>query len=291
MVGYNSTLLKRYQSHINVEWCNQVGSIKYLFKYVNKGPDRITATVSRPKTDADTEEHNKNKNEIDEFYDCRYVSACEACWRIFAFDIHYRTPSVERLSFHIKGGQPVMYDGEDPIDDVLSKPSVGKSQFLEWFECNKIYPEARQLSYVQMPTKFVWNGSSKRWTPRQKGFAIGRMHYVPPRTGDLYYLRILLNKVKGVTSYEDIKTVNGKLYSTNKEACYALGLLDDDKEYIECIDEANKWASGEFCRKLFVSLITSDSISRPEYVWEHTWKILSEDINYIRRQETGVPGN
>nr|XP_043638209.1 ATP-dependent DNA helicase PIF1-like [Erigeron canadensis] len=134
-----------------------------------------------------------------------------------------------------------------------------------------------------MPTKFVWNASIKKWTPRQKGYAIGRLHYVPVKTGDLYYLRILLNKVKGPMSYEDIKTVNGQEYTTCKEACYALGLLDDDKEYIECIVEANKWASAV---KLYVSLITSDSLSRPEYVWEHTWKLLSEDINYIRRQTT-----
>nr|GEZ34650.1 uncharacterized protein [Tanacetum cinerariifolium] len=90
VVPYNPGLLRRYQSHINVEWCNQVGSIKYLFKYINKGPDRVTAALEDVEVD-----------EIKDYYDCRYLSTCEAAWRIYGFDIHYRFPPVERLPFHL----------------------------------------------------------------------------------------------------------------------------------------------------------------------------------------------
>lgn len=131
MVGYNPTLLKRYQAHINVEWCNQIGSIKYLFKYINKGPDRISAKFIRGKKDKNGSEPNEKKDidEIKGYYDCRYISACEASWRLFAFNVHYQYPHVERLSFHLKGKQPVMYEGDDIIEDVLSKPSVKNSKF------------------------------------------------------------------------------------------------------------------------------------------------------------------
>nr|GFA58701.1 hypothetical protein [Tanacetum cinerariifolium] len=94
VVPYNPGLLRRYQAHINVEWYNQVGSIKYLLKYINKGSDRVSATVDGEEVD-----------EIKDFLNCRYLSACEAAWRIYGFEIHYRTPSVEQFPVHLKDEQ------------------------------------------------------------------------------------------------------------------------------------------------------------------------------------------
>ncbi|XP_074314425.1 uncharacterized protein LOC141649639 [Silene latifolia] len=92
------TLLLKYRAHINVEWCNQSRSIKYLFKYINKGSDRVTMQSSYTRRN---EEDPGRFDEIKRFYDCRYLSACEAAWRIFGIDIHYRTPAIERLQYHL----------------------------------------------------------------------------------------------------------------------------------------------------------------------------------------------
>ena len=77
VVPYNSKLLLKYQAHINVEWCNQSRAIKYLFKYINKGHDRVT--VSFTKNDSATGEKDAATiDEIKNYYDCRYLSPCEA---------------------------------------------------------------------------------------------------------------------------------------------------------------------------------------------------------------------
>nr|GEZ70494.1 hypothetical protein [Tanacetum cinerariifolium] len=155
VVPYNPGLLQRYQSHINVEWCNQLGSIKYRFKYINKGPDRVTAAVEDVEVD-----------EIKENYDCRYLSACEAAWRIYGFDIHYRFPPVERLPFHLKGEQSVIFDATDSVDYALDKALVNETKFIAWMETNKTDKEARKLLYHEFPTYYVWKQEERIWLKR-----------------------------------------------------------------------------------------------------------------------------
>ena len=100
--------------------------------------------------------------------------------------------------------------------------------------------------------------------------SVGRLFYVHPGVGELYYLQILLNTVRGLTCYEDIKTVNSVLYPSFGDACYVTSLLDDDKEYIDGITEASFWRSGHFLRCLFITMLYSISVSRPEFIWEST---------------------
>jgi hypothetical protein len=75
---------------------------------------------------------------------------------------------------------------------------------MAWMDANKKYPYARNLTYGEFPTKFVWNKGDRKWTPRKRGFSIGRLHYVPPGSGQKFYLRTLLNYVRGPTSFDDI---------------------------------------------------------------------------------------
>ncbi|XP_019195688.1 PREDICTED: uncharacterized protein LOC109189535 [Ipomoea nil] len=189
--------------------------------------------------------------------DNRYISPCEAVWSLFGFDIQLRAPSVERLSFHLPNQQSVVFADDDPVENIVNRPTIAQIMFLEWFEANKTFPDARELTYVEMPTRFVWKKDLRKWQPRKKRFSIGRIFYVPPATGEIFYLRCLLNKIRGPTSYADIRTVNGVHYVSFRDACYARGLVDDDNEYVDAIDEASHWASADQLRRLFVTLLMS----------------------------------
>ncbi len=37
------------------------------------------------------------------FLDARYFSSSEACWRVFKFAMHERTPNVVKLAVHLEG--------------------------------------------------------------------------------------------------------------------------------------------------------------------------------------------
>jgi hypothetical protein len=89
-------LLTKYNAHINIEVCNNIRAIKYLFKYVYKRHDCATIEISRQNDNA-TEGNVVEVDEIKKNLDCRYVFASESAWRIFKFDMHEQFCVVECL--------------------------------------------------------------------------------------------------------------------------------------------------------------------------------------------------
>ncbi|RYR37712.1 hypothetical protein Ahy_A09g042589 [Arachis hypogaea] len=95
----------------------------------------------------------------------------------------------------------------------------------------------KSLTYSEFLNKFVWKDDVCMWVPRKQGFSIGRLTHVPQGNGEDYYLRLLLNIQKRCTSFVDLRIVHDVVYDTFKEAYYALGILQDDKEFVNAILE------------------------------------------------------
>ncbi|RZC03256.1 hypothetical protein D0Y65_018084 [Glycine soja] len=127
------------------------------------------------------------------------------------------------------------------------------------------------------------------WHLRKKGYTIGRLLWVPPITGELFYLRMMITVCKGPTSFEDLRTVDNVQYPTYREACFAMGFLQDDKEFIEAIKEAKDWGSAHYIRKLFVLLLLTATMNKPKQVWDQTWHWMADDIVYNYRKSSASP--
>ncbi|GER27441.1 helicase-like protein, partial [Striga asiatica] len=78
-------------------------------------------------------------------------------------------------------------------------------------------------------------------------------------------------------------------HDSYRDACFSLGLVEDDKEYIEGIIETSQWSSTNSLRNLFATLLSSDTLGLPEFVWDSCWPYLSDDILYNRRRDLQHP--
>ncbi|KAF8088731.1 LOW QUALITY PROTEIN: hypothetical protein N665_0531s0004 [Sinapis alba] len=235
VIPHNIDILKKYEAHIKVELCNRTSAVKYMFKYITKGVDKATAVLKKGigRVPLTKEAVTKQPNEIQDFIECCYLSACESMWRIFGFHIHKRKPSVQKLITHLEGEHNITVKETDDLGRVIRKPGIEKTMFTELMVLCRRSEFAQTLTYVQIPEYF--GTIALKWSKPKKEVQIGRVVTVHPSSGDRYYLRILINKIKDPRSYDELKTFNDVKYPDYKSVCYARGYLDNDvlaREYV-----------------------------------------------------------
>jgi hypothetical protein len=121
----------------------------------------------------------------------------------------------------------------------------------EYFKMNIEDPKARQYLYREFLEYYIWVKSGKYWKPRKQHFQNGRLVYANPAEGCRYYLRILLNHVRGATSYESLRTVRGVLCPTFRDACEKLELITSDGSLDETMSEASHFQMSCALRRMF----------------------------------------
>jgi len=109
------------------------------------------------------------------------------------------------------------------------------------------------------------------------------MYYAHPTSSERYYLRMLLNCVKGATSYEHLQIVDGREHDTFKDACIVMGLFADDNEWDQALEETGVWASRRQLRDMFASMLMFCEVTNPKQLWDAHWEFLSDDIEAMTR--------
>ncbi|GJZ41767.1 ATP-dependent DNA helicase PIF1-like protein, partial [Tanacetum coccineum] len=120
---------------------------------------------------------------------------------------------------------PLTLQDSKNLPELLEREGINITMFTDSFELNKRDTDAREFTIV----------------------------YSSLASEERYYLRMLLNVVRGAKSFKELMTVNKQAYTTFKVACFAYELLNDGKE---C------W---------------------PLQLWEENWTALSEDILHKTR--------
>ncbi|CAN0898455.1 ATP-dependent DNA helicase PIF1 [Linum grandiflorum] len=263
VVPYNRNLLVKYQAHMNVEICHKGQLIKYLFKYITKGPDRSEVTAER-----------RPEDEIAQYLDCRSISSYEAIWRLYGFKIHERSPAVFRLCVHLPNEHTVAYPEHQSVPSIINRPGVEKTMLTEWFTLNRSSPSARKYLYSEITHAYVWDKDYSLWTPRKKGFVIGRIASVPPRT-DVFF--------------GDLRTVNGVLCRDYQEACQMLGLLANDDEWNAVMAEVSQWGMPPLIRSTYVSLLLFCQVASPIVLFNQWWPSMSDDFRHQLEQLSENP--
>nr|GEV64161.1 hypothetical protein [Tanacetum cinerariifolium] len=165
---------------------------------------------------------------------------------------------IERIEDDVEGlgkGRVIIQQDYDQmkVEFQKSRSQVFELQRKQFEQRNKIAFAHYRISNL----KHVIEEIKTRQQTDQEDFlnAISKLSDpVPISTGDAYFCRMLLNSAKGCRTHDEIKKVNGIVYPTYKGACYAMGLLDDDKDYVESIKDIAHWAPTEHL--LFVTLLS-----------------------------------
>jgi hypothetical protein len=271
VVCHSRYLIWKYRCHINVESIASVKAIKYIYKYVYKGHDRITM------------EFGTCSDEIKQYLDARYVSSCEAHWRLYMFAKQEHHPTIVCLQVHLPNHQPVRFnpDAVGNMQDVVNRRANQATTLTEWFKSNSESAANHDLLYQDFPSRMVWNKKECKWTTRKRdSFALGRMYHAHPTCGERFYLRLLLTCVKGATSFEHLYSFEGVHHPSFREACIACGLLDDDCEWRQCLNEAKHMQMGEQLHRLFITILRECTPANPRDLWDTFWDDICDDLRH-----------
>ena len=108
---------------------------------------------------------------------------------------------------------------------------------------------------------------------------------ISPIDGERYFLCMLLTVVRGQKSFTDLRTVDGMVFNTVKEACVALGLLADDSEWESTLAEAIFFKTGSTLRTLFATILQFDTIINSARLWDMFREHLCDDLKRRLQQE------
>uniref|UniRef100_A0A914Y5J4 Uncharacterized protein n=1 Tax=Panagrolaimus superbus TaxID=310955 RepID=A0A914Y5J4_9BILA len=235
VVPHNKYLLLKYDCHINVECTiGQTGSPKYTCKYVTKMGDVVCAKIHKTKLNKDGEEVI-DFDEGERHLIGRIMTGCEGWMKSGNIWVIKQSHIVECLQVHLEGDNTKVFE---PGYEAEAADKDDKSHLLAFFALCAKDKSARKYTYRDIPQHYRYKNGAwiKRKINPSKFFV--RIRHVSPKNSELFALRMLLMKVKGPQSFEDLRTVKGEIFPTFLQTAQKLGLWESDELHMKAIQEA-----------------------------------------------------
>jgi cobalamin biosynthesis Co2+ chelatase CbiK len=112
------------------------------------------------------------------------------------------------------------------------------------------------------------------------------MYSASPREGERFFLRLLLLHVRGPTSYEELRSVDGELLPSFREACIRRHLLADDNVWEATLREAAAFQMPRQLRQMFATICAHGAPSNPLALYNAFKAALCEDFSRTQDQQT-----
>ncbi|KAE8218337.1 hypothetical protein CF319_g7769, partial [Tilletia indica] len=291
---YPPLILLAWEGHAHIDFSLSLESFVYMFKYIHKGPDHVDFRFRDDNLDVE----EAAESVVEDFIKARYLSATEAAWRIFGYDLTNKSPTVMRLGVHTPGDNRRQFRGS-------AAPGSNASSLIRYmlrpaaFQ-DMLYAEYGERTTPAKPTLAQINGLAplppghyleKRedgqvFQPRlirlrSRNECVARIKAVRPGAGEVFYIRqILLHKA--VSSWREIRTapdVNGVnfTFSTFQEAATAMGLFEDVSEAQIALQEAlETFQPPRQLRFLFAVMVIDGANAL--VLWDHFEEALIRDF-------------
>ena len=164
--------------------------------------------------------------------------------------------------------------------------------YLGQNEQRQPYKHAKLLKYEEIPYYYTWQPKEaifqRRSAPHFDEKMVTRIAVIRPSAGDIFYmrLRLLYDCCKGATSYDDLKMAfrnnndpkQRKQCETFKAACILEGLVANDSEWREALQEGVELKCGKSLRSTFVEILMNCEPENPRNLWEEFKEELAADI-------------
>ncbi|XP_074282635.1 uncharacterized protein LOC141607174 [Silene latifolia] len=168
----------------------------------------------------------------------------------------------------------------DNLADLIADEKKSRTPLTEFFRTSAT-EGCPKLLYGEFTEHYRWDTGSRTWEKRKnKVIAIGRLVFVAPAEGERFFLRLLLLHIRGPTSFEYLKTVDGYVCATFQEAALRHRLVEEEDAAELCMAEACAIQMPIVLRRLFSTLLIFAQPKDPSLLWSTHYESLSDDFRF-----------